>query len=163
AHLVSDLYRDLVIEPRGCAQAWRAIVGPVEADLGLLGSAHCRGENPVAAEGLHLVESGRILRPVQRGCPRNPDLLRSLPPKRLALAPVGTQSKRAQADGVLAPLPGLVAGEELNTDAGFGPLRTIVGPEREDRGGRSLPQLHSFRLGVSIPDLAEVFSELGVT
>ena len=30
--LISNLHRDLVVEPRRCAEAWRAIIGPENAD-----------------------------------------------------------------------------------------------------------------------------------
>src|SRR5581483_1292763 len=49
-HLLSDLHRDLVVEPRRRAQARCSIVGPVESDLRLFRRAGARRYDAVAAE-----------------------------------------------------------------------------------------------------------------
>ena len=55
AHLVRDMYRDLVLHPWRCTQARRAIVSPIDTDLSLFLGADRRCHDPVAADGLHVV------------------------------------------------------------------------------------------------------------
>src|SRR5712692_4783396 len=160
AHLVGDLRCDLVVEPRRRAQAWRPIIGPVSADLGLFRGALRRCDDTVAAQAIDLVESGRILRTVQSRWRWNPELVGRLHHKWFYLAPVCAQSERDLTDRVLAPFARLVTRDEINADARLGGLRAIVGPERENGGGRPVPKLKPIRLCTSIRDLAEVFGKL---
>src|SRR6266545_6332806 len=106
ALLVSDVHRDLVVEPWRCAQARRAVIGPVDTALSLLGSALRRGDHTVTAEPLHLVESGCIFRALQGGWRWNPELVARLEDERCDPTPVSAQRESELADGVLAPLPG---------------------------------------------------------
>ena len=46
SHLIGDRHGDLVVEPRRCAQARRAVVGPVDADRRLLVGALGRRRRP---------------------------------------------------------------------------------------------------------------------
>ena len=116
----------------------------------------------VTAQALHLVEGRPIVGAVQSGRRWNPELNGRGQDERSDLAPVCSQRERKPADGVLAPLPRLIAREEIDADASFSMLRAVVGPEREDCGGGPMAQLGSASSGTDIPDVAEIFLELRV-
>jgi len=168
AHLVGDVHHDLVEKARRRAQARRAVVAPVDADLGLLGVAlgrrraaggATRRVAPTTAQALHLVEGGRV-RPAVQGRRRwRRELAGGLQDERLDLAPEGAQRDRLLGDRVLAPLAQtrhrcVFAAVEL-----LGNLRAVVGPQSEDGGGRSAPDGTPTPLGLSVPNLIEVFRE----
>ena len=79
--------------------------------------------------------------------------------ERFDRAPVCAQSERELADRILAPLAGLVAGDEIDADARLGVLGSVAGPEPEDRGGRPMPQVDSFPSCDRVLDAAQVFLE----
>ena len=88
--LVSNLHRDLIVEPRRCAQAWRAIIGPENADKCLFFRAlRPRG----ATQVFHFVVRGSVSRACHVGRRRRAELTRRADHKRNALAPVRTQAR----------------------------------------------------------------------
>src|SRR5918992_4674713 len=102
AHLVGDFYRDLVVQPRRRAQIRRSVVGPVDPRYRLVFGSLRRGDDTVAAQALHLIKSGRILRTVHGRGRRSPELVSRLQDKRIDLAPVCAHNEREPADRVLA-------------------------------------------------------------
>ena len=168
AHLVGDAHHDLVVQPRRRAQARRAVVAPVDADLGLLGTplgqrraagGAARRVSPTTAQPLYFVEGGRV-RPAVQGRRRwRRKLAGGLQDERLDLAPEGAQRDRLLGDRVLAPLAQtrhrcVFAAVEL-----LGNLRAVVGPQSEDGGGRPAPDGTPTPLGLSVPNLIEIFRE----
>ena len=55
-----DLHRDLVVEARRGAQAWRSVVSPENTDMGLVGSAIGRCHDAITAETLDLSKGSSI-------------------------------------------------------------------------------------------------------
>src|SRR4029077_3451084 len=100
--LISNLYRDLVVEPRRCAQAWSAIIGPENADKRLFfRPLRPRG----ATQVFHFVVRGSVSRAGHVGRRRRAELTRRADHERKALAPVRAQRERNQAYWILPPMP----------------------------------------------------------
>ena len=138
--LISNLYRDLVVEPRRRAQAWCAIIGPENADKRLLfRPLRPRG----ATQVFHFVVCSRVSRAGHIGRRRRAELTRRADHERKALAPVRTQGERDQADWILPPVAGLIAGEIIDADGRIRNLRTIVETHRENGCGGSMAQIDS--------------------
>ena len=74
---------------------------------------------------------------------------------------MGAERNRDQADGILPPVPRLVAAKKIDVDQWFGVLRTIVGPEREDRRRGSAPDKNAAPLGdpVRYPELSKILGQ----
>ena len=72
---------------------------------------------------------------------------------------MGAQRERVPADRVLAPLPWLVARDEIDADAGLGMLRPIVGAAREDASRCQLSDLDAVGLGAPVTHGAEIVDE----
>ena len=136
--LISNLHRDLVVEPRRCAEAWRAIIGPENADKRLFfRPLRPRG----ATQVFHFVVRGRVSSAGHSGRRRRAELSRRVDDKGDALAPVRTQCERDQADWILPPMPGLIARKIIDTDTRFRELRTIIETHRQNSCSRPLPQI----------------------
>src|SRR5206468_6640489 len=118
--LVSNLYRDLIVEPRGRAEAWGAIVSPESADERLLFGAHRRRD---ATQVFRLVVRSGVSRACHIGRGRRAELTGRCHDERYALAPVRTQSERDQAYWILPPVPGLIAREIIDANARLRKLR----------------------------------------
>ena len=63
------------------------------------------------------------------------------------------------ADRVLAPMPGVVARDELYTDTRLGNLRAIAGSKRQYRVGCPMPDSDSVHPQLLVGYEGEVFSE----
>ena len=114
--LVGNLHRDLIVEPRRRAQAWRAIVRPESADERLLFRA-LRGRNDsIATQVFHFVVRSRVSRACHIGRRRRAKLSRRVDHKWNALAPVRAQRERDQAYWILPPVPGLIARKIIDAD-----------------------------------------------
>src|SRR6266508_710671 len=155
ANLISDFHCDLVVQLRRRAQAGSAVIGPVDTDLGLFLRARRGRNDAIAAALLHLIERGHILWAAQGRWKWNPELLGRPQSKRCNVSPVCAQSERDQTDRVLAPLPRLITGDEIDADTRLGTLRAIVGSKREDLGRRLVSEIDSVRFSTSVRDLSE--------
>ena len=121
-HALGDRHRDLVVEARRRAQARRAVVGPVDADVRLVGGPHGRRDSPspprrftslnAAAYSALAIAGGGGAR---NWLPRSSTNGVTLP----QCAPSATGSGRP----VLPPVPGRVAGEVVDADPRLGMVR----------------------------------------
>src|SRR4029077_3239420 len=136
--LISNLYRDLVVQPRRCAQAWSAIIGPENADKRLFfRPLRPRG----ATQVFHFVVRGSVSRAGHIGRRRRAELSWRVDDKGAALAPGPTQCGRSQTYGILSPVAGLVAREIIDADARLGKLRTIINTHGQNGGSRPVFQV----------------------
>src|SRR5581483_5391377 len=160
-HLLSDLHRDLVVEPRRRAQARCSIVGPVESDLRLFRRAGARRYDAVAAERFYFLICGGVLATVERRRRRNAELIRRFEHEGCNLAPVSAERERTVADRVLTPLSRIVAHDEIDVDARLGMLRVIIRAQSQNcRGGAPSERNPTF-LGafVARSNLLEILDE----
>src|SRR5205085_3890490 len=116
AHLIGDMHRDLIVEPRRRAQAWGSVVRPKSTDLGFFGRAIACRNHPITAEGFDLIISSGVFGAVQGRRRRAAKLRTGLEHKRFHLAPQRAERKRMLADRVLTPDSGSVAGDEVNVN-----------------------------------------------
>src|SRR5207249_643070 len=116
------------------------------------GGALRRGEDPIAAQTLDLVESGGKLRAAQGRGRRHPELVARLQNERSDGAPVGAQRERVPADRVLLPLTRRVARHVIDADARLDILRAVIGAECEDRSSRASSESDAVRLRGAVVD-----------
>src|SRR5207249_11801595 len=115
-HLIGDVDDDLIVEARRRAQARRSIVSPENSNKTLFGRACGRCENAVAANRFRFGVGGGILGAVHIRRRRNAKLTGRLDDEGFAITPMRAESERDQADRILAPVSGLIAGEIIYAD-----------------------------------------------
>jgi hypothetical protein len=141
--LLRDRHGDLVIQARRRAQARGAIVGPEDANECLILGSLRRGIHAVAAEALHFVECFRVLVRSHRRRRRRAELRGTGQHKRSDLTPMCTERDAIEADRILPPVTGVVAGVVVHTQDRLRVMRAVVGALVEDRVGGSLAQSHA--------------------
>src|SRR5207244_12307282 len=136
-HLISDVDDDLIVEPRRRAQAWGPIVSPENSNKTLFGRSRRRCENSVASDCLGFGVGGGILGAVHIRRRWNAKLTGRLDDEGFAITPMRAESERDQADRILAPVSGLIAGEIIYADARLRGLWAGICPQVKNcRRGR---------------------------